>query len=382
MAAEFGRAQWNFGIATYGFTREGNLLCSYVQNGSWHLVRLDRSTLALTPISLPFRHISDLKISDGVAVFIGGAPDIASCIVRLDIDTAAWSIIRRAVALEVGQGYLSTAIAIEFPSANNLSAYAFFYAPQNRDFKARHDERPPLLVLNHGGPTSSASSTLNLLIQFWTSRGFAVVDVNYGGSTGYGRTYREKLYGHWGIVDVEDAISAAQFLIERGDVDAERLVIRGSSAGGYTALAALTFHNYFRAGASYYGVSDLEALARDSHKFESHYLDQLIGPYPAKRAIYQARSPIHHVERLAAPLILFQGLEDKVVPPNQSQMMFDALNNKKLPVAHITFVGEQHGFRRAQNIQFALEAEFYFYARVFGFATDDAPVLIDIKNLA
>jgi len=382
MAAEFGRAQWNFGVATYGFARDGNLLCTYVQDGSWHLARLDRITLALTPILLPFRHISDLKIGDGFAVFIGGAPDIASCIVRLDLNTAVWTILRRAVAFEVDQAYLSTAEAIDFPTANNLNAHAFFYAPRNRDFKAGTDERAPLLVLNHGGPTSTASPTLNFSIQFWTSRGFAVVDVNYGGSTGYGRAYRERLYGQWGVVDVEDAISAARFLVERGEVDADRLVIRGSSAGGYTTLAALTFHDYFKAGASYYGVSDLEALARDCHKFESRYLDHLIGPYPAERATYQARSPIHHVDRLAAPLVLFQGLEDKVVPPNQSQMMFDALNKKKLPVAYITFAGEQHGFRRAQNIKHALEAEFYFYARVFGFAADDAPVLIDIKNLS
>ena len=206
--------------------------------------------------------------------------------------------------------------------------------------------------------------------------------MNYGGSTGYGRAYRERLYGQWGVVDVNDAIAAARFLVGRGDVDADRIAIRGSSAGGYTTLAALTFHDYFKAGASYYGVSDLEALARDCHKFESRYLDHLVGPYPEQQALYRARSPIHFIDRLSVPLILFQGLDDKVVPPNQSQAMFDALDDKGLPVAYITFAGEQHGFRKAENIKRALQAELYFYSRVFGFAAGDAPEVVEIMNLA
>ncbi len=381
MEAEFGRAQWTFGITTYGFTPDGELVCSYLQNGSWYLARLETGTRTLIPIPLPFRHISDLKIGAGFAVFIGGAPDIANCIVRLDLQSETWSILRRAVALEFDRNFISVPEAIEFPTTNSVTAHAFFYPPQNSGYQGESKERPPLLVLNHGGPTSIANSTLNLAIQFWTSQGFAVVDVNYGGSTGYGRAYRERLFGQWGKVDVDDAISAARFLVARGDADEERLIIRGSSAGGYTTLAALTFHDYFKAGASYYGISDLEALARDCHKFESRYLDHLIGPYPEDQATYRARSPIHHFNQLAAPLILFQGLEDKVVPPNQSQMMFDALNQKNLPVAYITFAGEQHGFRQAKNIRHALEAEFYFYSKVFGFADDDAPPIIDIKNL-
>lgn len=381
MAAEFGRAQWNFGMATYGFLPNGDLLCSYAQNGRWRLARIDRITLALTALPVPFETISDLKTGNGFAVFIGGAPDTANCIVHLDLDSTLCTVLRRATSIDVDPEYISIPSAIEFPSANGRNAHAFFYAPRNRDFTVAPDERAPLMVLNHGGPTSTANPTLNLMIQFWTSRGFAVVDVNYGGSTGYGRAYRERLTGQWGIVDVEDAIAAAQFLVARGDADAARLIIRGSSAGGYTTLAALTFHDYFTAGASYYGVSDLEALARDCHKFESRYLDHLIGPYPTEQATYRERSPIHHVEGLAAPLILFQGLDDKVVPPNQSQAMFDALNDKKLPVALITFAGEQHGFRRAQNIRYALEAELTFYANVLGFASPDCAVAIDIKNL-
>ena len=381
MAAEFGRAQWNLGVCTYGFEADGNLICSFVQDGNWRLARLDACNLALTEIPLPFRNISDVKIGDGFAVFIGGAPDAVNSIVRLDLRSGQWRILRRAVDLDIDPAYLSVPQAIRFPTMNGLLAHAFFYAPRNRDFCGLPGQRPPLLTISHGGPTSTASATLNLLIQYWTSRGFAVVDVNYGGSTGYGRAYRERLYGQWGVVDVDDAIAAARYLVARGEVDSEQIAIRGSSAGGYTTLAALTFHDVFKAGASYYGVSDLEALARDCHKFESRYLDHLVGPYPAEQALYQARSPIHFVDRLSVPLILFQGLDDKVVPPNQSQAMFDALNDKGLPVAYITFAGEQHGFRRAENIRRALEAELHFYARVFGFADATAPAAVEIMNL-
>ena len=381
MAAEFGRAQWNFGVNTYGFDAAGDLICSYVRNGSWHLARLDSATLQLSPIALPFRTISDLKVGAGFAVFIGGAPDMPNSIVRLDLANGKWRILRRSVGIDIDSGYLSPPKAIEFPTTNGQTAHAFHYAPHNQDFAPMPDSLPPLLVISHGGPTSTATATLNLSIQFWTSRGFAVVDVNYGGSTGHGRAYRERLNGQWGVVDVDDAIAAAGFLIAAGEADAAQVAIRGSSAGGYTTLAALTFHAFFRAGASYYGVSDLAALARDCHKFESRYLDHLVGPYPEAEPLYRSRSPIHFVDRLSVPLILFQGLDDKVVPPNQSQGMFDALDAKGLPVAYITFEGEQHGFRRAENIQHALQAEWYFYSRVFGFAAPGAEVVIDIKNL-
>ena len=379
--AEFGRAQWNFGMCTYGFEINGNLICSYVEDGHWRLARLDATTLQLMQIPLPFRSITDVKIGNGVAVILAGAPDTPNSVVRIDLATLAWTALRRAVTFEVDPGYLSTPQPIEFPTSHGLHAHAFFYPPQNRDFAGLSGERAPLLVISHGGPTSTATATLNLSIQFWTSRGFAVVDVNYGGSTGYGRVYRERLYGQWGVVDVDDAIAAARFLVDQDLVDGKRLAIRGSSAGGYTTLAALTFHDYFTAGASYYGVSDLEALARDCHKFESRYLDHLVGAYPARQALYRARSPIHFIDRLSTPLILFQGLQDKVVPPNQSQAMFDALKDKGLPVAYLTFETEQHGFRQAANIQRALEAELYFYARVFDFVAADRLAAIDIINL-
>ncbi|HET8675479.1 MAG TPA: prolyl oligopeptidase family serine peptidase, partial [Blastocatellia bacterium] len=240
-------------------------------------------------------------------------------------------------------------------------------------YAAAADERPPLLVMSHGGPTSAATMTLKLSIQYWTSRGIAVLDVNYGGSTGYGRAYRERLNGQWGIVDVADCVNGARYLVERGLADGERLIIRGGSAGGYTTLAALTFRDEFKAGASYYGISDLEALEQDCHKFESRYNTNLIGPYPERQDLYKERSPIHFTERLSCPIILFQGLEDKVVPPNQSEMMYDALKAKGIPVAYVPFEGEQHGFRKAENIKRSLDGELYFYSRVFGFEADVEP---------
>ncbi|RMF60624.1 MAG: S9 family peptidase, partial [Calditrichaeota bacterium] len=256
-----------------------------------------------------------------------------------------------------------------------------FYPPQNRDFVGPEGERPPLIVKSHGGPTGATSSTLELKTQFWTSRGFAVVDVNYGGSTGYGREYRERLKHKWGIVDVDDCVNAAKFLAETGRVDGNRTAITGGSAGGYTTLSALTFRDFFKAGASYYGICDLEALAKDTHKFESRYLDGLIGPYPEQRDVYIQRSPIHFTERLACPVIIMQGLEDKVVPPNQAQMMVDALRKKGLPVAYLAFEGEQHGFRKAETIKRSLEAELYFYSRIFSFELADPVQPVPIENL-
>ena len=381
MAAEFGRPLWNLGMSTYGFDDAGGIICSYAMDGDWHLARLDPNTHTLKDIPLPFRKISDVRVAEKTVLFIGGAPTHADAIVKLDLNDTSITILKRAISLEVDAGYLSNPKAIDFPTTHAREAHAFYYPPANRDFDGPADQLPPLLVFNHGGPTSSASATLNLMIQFWTSRGFAVVDVNYSGSTGYGRAYRQRLNGNWGLVDVDDAIHAAAYLVDRGLVDKDRLAIRGGSAGGYTALAALTFHDVFKAGASYYGVSDLETLARDCHKFESRYLDSLVGPYPARKDIYQARSPIHFTDRLTSPLILFQGLQDKVVPPAQAQVMFDAVCAKGLPVAYVTFEQEAHGFRRAETIQQALESEYYFYGKIFGFAPADTITPVQIFNL-
>ncbi len=258
--------------------------------------------------------------------------------------------------------YFSKAEPVEFPTGRERTAFGLYYPAWNPDYEPAEGDRPPLLVKCHGGPTSAATGILNLQIQYWTSRGVAVLDVNYGGSSGFGREYRRRLDGNWGIVDIEDCINGAKFLAGQGMVDGERSVITGGSAGGYTVLAALTFHDYFRGGASHYGVSDLAILARDTHKFESRYLDTLVGPYPEKADVYRERSPISCVDRLSAPVIFFQGDEDEVVPPNQAEMMVDALRKKGTPVGYLLFSGEQHGFRKAANIKRALDAELYFYA--------------------
>jgi dipeptidyl aminopeptidase/acylaminoacyl peptidase len=291
------------------------------------------------------------------------------------------NVLRRSRETSVDAAYLAEPRAIDFATERGLTAHGYFYPPRNRDYTAPAQEKPPLLVVSHGGPTSSTSSSLKYSIQYWTSRGIAVLDVNYGGSSGYGRAYRQRLNGNWGIVDVDDCVNGARYLAERGEVDGNRLAIRGGSAGGYTTLCALTFRDAFKAGASHYGISDLEALAKDTHKFESRYLDRLIGPYPERRDLYIERSPIHFTDRLNCPMILFQGLEDKVVPPNQAEKMAQAVRAKKLPVAYLAFEGEQHGFRKAENIKRVLEAELYFYSKVFGFALAEPVDPIEIVNL-
>jgi dipeptidyl aminopeptidase/acylaminoacyl peptidase len=291
------------------------------------------------------------------------------------------AVLRRSSSVRLDAGYVSIPQPVEFPTENGLTAHALFYAPKNREYAGPPGERPPLLTISHGGPTSATSSTLNPMIQYWTSRGIAVLDVNYGGSSGYGRPYRERLRGAWGVVDVDDCANGARYLAERGEVDGDRLMIRGGSAGGYTTLCALAFRDTFKAGASYFGVSDLEALAQETHKFESRYLDGLIGPHPERRDLYVERSPIHAADRLSCPVIFFQGLEDRVVPPNQAEKMVEVLRNKALPVAYVPFEGEQHGFRRAGNIKRALDAESYFYSQVFGFELADPVEPVQIENL-
>jgi dipeptidyl aminopeptidase/acylaminoacyl peptidase len=377
--AEFGLPQWVFGMSTYAFDPGGDLICAYSSQGTWHLARLDTTTGGLTALDCPYSELTQIRAAAGRVYFRGGSASESMAVVELDIATGSLEVLRRSSELPVEEGYLSAAQAVAFPTEGGSTAYGLFYPPRNRDMVAPLGELPPLLVLSHGGPTGSASSTLNLGIQYWTSRGLAVLDVNYGGSTGYGRAYRQRLQGQWGIVDVNDCVNGARYLVEGGLVDGERLAIRGGSAGGYTTLCALAFRDAFKAGASYYGVSDLEALAKETHKFESRYLDRLIGAYPEHRDLYVARSPIHAVDRLACPVIFFQGLEDEVVPPNQAERMVDALREKGLPVAYVPFAGEQHGFRRAENIKRALDAELYFYAKVFGFdlAEPVEPVAID-----
>lgn len=379
MEAEFGLPQWIFGMSTYAFESAQRLGCTYHCAGNWRLAVLDTGTRRMEEIETPFSDISGVLAGEGKAIFVASSPVLPAAIVRLDLVTRQYEILRRSTEDVPESGYLSRPHDISFPTTHSDTAHALYYPPANRDFEASMDEKPPLLVLSHGGPTSATSRALNLRTQFWTSRGFAVLDVNYRGSTGYGRAYRRQLDGQWGIADVEDCLAGAHFLVERGLVDAERLAIRGSSAGGYTTLCALVFHRMFRAGAVYYGVSDLEALARDTHKFEAHYLERLIGPYPQRKELYRERSPLHQVDRVSCPIIFFQGLEDKVVPPDQTEKMVNALRVRNIPVAYLPFEGEQHGFRRAENIRRALEAELYFYSRIFSFTPADpiTPILID-----
>jgi dipeptidyl aminopeptidase/acylaminoacyl peptidase len=364
-SAEFGQAQWVFGMATYAFLSDREVVCSYSESGQSKLARLDVRTKQLTPWALPYTEFSAIRAGGGKVAFRAGSPTLPASIVVLDPQTGVTTTLRKATGVaddpDINK-YFTVPRPVEFPTTGGKTAFGLYYPPKNPDFAPQANEQPPLVVKCHGGPTSAASSTLDLRIQFWTSRGIAVVDVNYGGSTGYGREFRDRLNGNWGVVDVDDCVAAAEFLATQGLADANRSVITGGSAGGYTTLACLTFRNYFRAGASHYGVSDLAALAQDTHKFESRYLDSLIGPYPAAKAIYDARSPVRHADRLNVPVAFFQGTEDRVVPPNQTELMVDALREKGVAVEYLLFDGEQHGFRQAENIKRALDAELYFFA--------------------
>ena len=381
MEADCGRPLWQLGMATWTYADPARLVVTYQDRGRWRLATIDPADGTRTDQCAGLEPGDTLAGTCGSVAFVAGSPTTADAVVRLDLTTRALDTVQRASPVALDAGYVSTPEPIEFRTGGGLTAHAFYYPPRNRDFTTPPGERPPLVVVSHGGPTASTSTRLNLELQFWTSRGFAVVDVNYGGSSGYGRAYRERLRGQWGIVDVEDCVQAATYLAATGRVDPDRMVIRGRSAGGFTTLKALTtYPTVFAAGASYYGVSDLEAMTRETHKFESRYLDALIGPYPADRRVYRARSPIHAIDRVACPLILFQGLEDAVVPPNQSQMIAEALRARGLRVVLLTFEGEQHGFRRAESIVRCLEAELSFYGDVLGFPTAGAPASVDVAN--
>ena len=378
--AEFTRPDWVFGQSSYAFLADGRLVAASLQGTVARLWVVDRHGAGSAPVDMPFTAVSSLRAYGDGLVAVAASPHAAPAVVVLDPPGGPPRVVRRSRATTVDPGYLSPPRSIEFPTGGGLTAHALHYPPSNRDWGGPDGEKPPLLVLSHGGPTGATSSALNLGIQFWTSRGFAVVDVDYGGSTGYGRAYRERLKGNWGVVDVDDCVHAAGWLAAQGGADGSRLAIRGGSAGGYTTLCALTFTDRFAAGASYYGVADLESLATDTHKFESHYLDGLVGPYPETRQRYRQRSPLHFADRLSSPVILFQGLEDKVVPPAQAEVMVAALRANRVPFAYVTFEGEQHGFRRAETVKRAAEAELWFYGQVLGFRPADDIEPVEIEN--
>jgi dipeptidyl aminopeptidase/acylaminoacyl peptidase len=364
LAVEFGRAQWQFRLSTFAFTSANLLVCSYVRSGVHRLSVVDLTSLEARPIATEYEDISWLRAAGDRVYFRGGSPTALPAVVELDLPSGRTMVLKASTTqdVEAYRNYFSVPEPVSFETENGMQAHGLFYAPRNAEFAPPADELPPLLVHCHGGPTSAASPTLSWGTQYWTSRGFAVLDVNYGGSTGYGREYRLRLQGNWGIVDVADCVNGARHLAALRRVDPERWAISGASAGGYTTLAVLTFRKEFKTGASYYGVSDLEALAKDTHKFESRYLDGLIGSYPERRDLYFARSPINSARLLSVPVAFFQGAEDKVVPPQQAEEMVEALRHRRIPFLYLLFDGEQHGFRRADNIKRALDAELYFYA--------------------
>jgi dipeptidyl aminopeptidase/acylaminoacyl peptidase len=380
-AAEFGMPHWSFGDSTYGFRSDEEIVCAYIENGVSRLAQLSTASGKLVPIANPYEEIRHLRVAGSVVALLGGSPTIPLELARIDLYTGGHEVLARSITELPDFGNLSVPESITYPTSGHRIAHAFYYPPRNAEYEAAPGSKPPLMVISHGGPTGMASNTLKLATQYWTSRGFAVLDVNYGGSSGFGRAYRDALKGQWGVVDVDDCVAGARHLAARGMVDPERLVIRGGSAGGLTTLCALTFHDVFKAGASYYGVSDLKGLDDDSHKFESHYNEYLIAPQPEAQMLYLLRSPINHADQLKRPMIFFQGLDDKVVPPQQSEVMVNALRAAGVPVAYITLEGEGHGFRKADSIVRTLEAELYFYLRVFNIVSPEALAPVAIDNL-
>ncbi len=380
--AELGTAQWTFGMSTYAFESERRIVCQVRSQGGTRLATVDPQAPRLEPVNTPFTAFAPyIQARAGKAYTIAGSPTEPMSVVAVNLQTGIVDVLRRSAEHLVDPTYISVPDAIEFPTEGGVTAHGFFYRPVNPEYSAPAGELPPLIVYVHGGPTSAVSNALDISDQFWTTRGFAYLVVNYGGSTGFGREYRQRLNGLWGVVDVDDSVNGARYLIERGLVDGHRVAITGGSAGGYTVLRALTSTDFFRAGASHFGISDLEVFHKDTHKFESMYDQSLLGRWPEDRDIYRERSAIHSVDRITAPVILFQGLEDKIVPPNQAEVIVEALRKKGLPVAYLPFEGEQHGFRIAKNIKRALEGELYFYSKVFDFPLADPIEPVPIENL-
>ena len=380
MEAELAGPDWVFGLSSYAVLADSTIVATWSSDGTGHLGRLLDGADEFVAMQVGYTVFGGIRPSGAGVVAIAASPSAAAAVVEVAVPSGVATVLRESRPARDDAGYVSIPTAFEYPTGGGRRAHALVYLPRNADFEGPDGELPPLVVAIHGGPTSQASAALDYGIQFWTSRGFAVADVNYGGSSGYGRAYRERLAGAWGVVDVEDCENVARALATGGLVDGARLVIHGGSAGGYTTLCATTFGDVFAAGASYFGVADAGALARETHKFESRYLDGLIGPWPEARALYEQRSPIFHTDRMRTPLIVFQGLEDAVVPPNQAEMMVEALRSRGVPVAYLAYEGEQHGFRRAENIRRTAEAELVFYGTILGFTPAGEIAPVDIEN--
>jgi dipeptidyl aminopeptidase/acylaminoacyl peptidase len=380
--AEFVYPDWLFGFATYGFLADGSIVAIAREGGRDKLFVVGPEDQAIREIDVPFTEMSSLSVDGGTVVLRGAAPDRFASIVELDPATGAWAPIRQAMQHPLARDDVSIPRPVEFPTAGGLTAFGQFYAPTNQQFRGPAGERPPLIVTSHGGPTSAAYTGLTILAQLFTSRGFAVLDVDYGGSTGYGKDYRKRLEGQWGVVDLQDCENGANWLVDQGLVDGEKLAIRGGSASGYTTLCAMTFSREFKAGTSYFGIGDLETFRAETHKFESRYDQTLIGPWPEAKQLYHDRSPINFVDQLACPVLILQGAEDRVVPPSQAEEFVDALWEKHLPHAYLLFPGEDHGFRAAENIIRSFEAELSFYGQIFGFTPADDFEPIKVEFLA
>jgi dipeptidyl aminopeptidase/acylaminoacyl peptidase len=379
--AEFASPDWIFGLSNYGFLADRSIVAIGRSGSRDRLYRLGPAAGRLDVIDVPFTEMSGLVVDGDRFVLRAASPTSPSAIVELDPATGATTVLRQSTSTAFDTADISSPEPLEFPTTGGRTAFGLFYPPHNRLVRGPNDELPPLIVTSHGGPTSSASAAFQVGMQLFTSRGYAVLDVDYGGSTGYGREYRKRLEGEWGVVDLDDCVNGARWLTERGRVDGERLAIRGGSASGYTTLCAITFSDAFRAGTSYFGIGDLETFVKQTHKFESRYLDRLIGPYPERRDLYHDRSPLNFPERISCPVLILQGAEDRVVPPAQAEQIVDALWERHLPHAYLLFPGEDHGFRSADNIVRSFEAELSFYGQVFGFEPADAIEPIRVEFL-
>ncbi len=369
MEADFAVPMWSYGLSNYAFVPNNDfydIVSSYTIRGVDHLGILSLKEGKMTQYPLPYTSIRYLIADEGAVYFVGSAPTSLAELIRWDLEKKEIEVLEKSSDIQLEEGMISLPEEIECVNEKGEKIYGFFYPPMHANYRGPPSERPPLIVKCHGGPTAAATGALNLETQFFTTRGIGVLDMNYGGSAGYGRDYRKRLEGNWGVTDVNDACSGALFLAAQGLVDRDRMVIKGGSAGGFTTLAALCFRDVFQGGVSYFGICDLEKMTEESAKFESHYHHTLIGPYPKLKKLYKERSPIHAIDKIQKPLLLFHGKEDKVVLPKQSEEVYQKLQARGIYTSYILFEGEGHGFRQAKSIQKCLEEEMLFYKKVFG----------------